>query len=138
MHPTIDAQLRGVDRLIEKVETNIPLPEEAAELLTNARRLLARVAKSWHALAPFYGLDNRTMIGLLTEIAPVVPALQSEVDSATSAPAGVDVIEMAERNAQLRGLLSQVIRALPSTPAGAEARTRIGTYLQQRIETDPA
>ncbi|PRZ42328.1 hypothetical protein CLV47_106200 [Antricoccus suffuscus] len=138
MHPTIDAQLRGADRLIEKVETSVPLTEEAAELLTNARRLLVRVAKSWHALVPFYESDNRAMIGLFGEVSPVVPDLQSEVDRVTSACSATDVITLTKRNEQLRELLSRVIRILPSTPAGGEARTLIGAYLLRRIETDPA
>lgn len=138
MQPTIDVQLGGIDRLLRDVEATEELPETAGELLSHARRLVGQVSRSWASLMAFHYGDNLVMTILLSELAPLVPALHPDIDRATApVPAALDPIALAERNTALRGVLTDVITALPDSGAGAEARAKIADYLLDRITAEP-
>lgn len=141
MHPTIDEQLNGALRLLDVLETESELSTASRELLTNVRRLLGKVQRSWAVQLPFHTADNRALAELLARTAPLVgPALVADVEAA--APGGdgelqLDAAAVATRNTELRALLSRVITGLPRSPEGDAARAEIGDHLRHRVDTDP-
>ncbi|MGW4488497.1 hypothetical protein ACWEOE_32210 [Amycolatopsis sp. NPDC004368] len=136
MRPTIDDQLHGAQRLLDAVATDPGLSRDSREQLANVRRLLTQVGRSWSVLLPFYTADNLTMAQLLTRCVAAGSPLAAEVARVTQpVESGTDVHRAAERNAELRSLLSRVIARLP---AGAPARREITEYLIRRVETDPS
>ncbi|WP_326837306.1 hypothetical protein VSH64_20830 [Amycolatopsis rhabdoformis] len=136
MRPTVDDQLHGAQRLLDAVAADPELSRDSREHLANVRRLLTQVGRSWSALLPFHTADNLTMAELLTRWAPAGTALAEEISQATQpVETGFDPTRAAERNAELRALLSRVIADLPRTGAG---HREITEYLVRRVETDPS
>ncbi|QRP50254.1 hypothetical protein [Amycolatopsis sp. FDAARGOS 1241] len=127
MRPTIEDQLSGAQRLLDDVATDSGLSQDSRENLTNVRRLLTQIGRSWATLLPFYAQDNAALTRLLTRHG--VPVADDE-------PAGYDLAAAATRNAELRAHLSHVITNLP--PDGTAARREITEYLIRRIATDPS
>lgn len=142
MHPTIDEQLHGAQRLLDAVEAESELSTASQESLTNVRRLLKQVARSGAVLLPFHTADNATLGELLVRTGPLVgQALAAEVDAAvhmTRAGSGLHVGAVSTRNAELRALLTRVVVALPRSPDGDTARTEIRDYLRRRVDADPS
>jgi len=129
MHPTIDEQLSGAKRLLDLAEDESQLSATSAEALTNARRLLTQVQRSWSALLPFYLADNARLATLLKESGRAVEdGSQLRAD---------DVVAQARRNAALRQELADVISGLPTGPDGG-LRARIAEYLTARVDADPS
>ncbi|MFE5707780.1 hypothetical protein CJ179_29865 [Rhodococcus sp. ACS1] len=126
MRPTIHEQLSGVDRLLDLADGSHSLPVETSELLSNARRLIKRVATSWDTALPFLLDDNAR----LTEL------LNAGVEA--QAPAPTDITAVVARNEELRGSLTQLISTIPTDPEFRQRRAEIGQYLQWRVATDPA
>ncbi|MEV6899925.1 hypothetical protein [Amycolatopsis sp. NPDC051372] len=132
MRPTIEDQLHGAQRLLDDVAGDPELSRDSHENLANVRRLLKQIGRSWSELLPFYINDNATMAQLLTRHAHDLGI------PAAAEPAGYDVAQAAQRNAELRALLSRVITNLPATTDGTAARREITEYLVRRIEADPS
>lgn len=130
MHPTIDEQLDGARRLIDVAETESELSPSAMEALTNARRLLAQVRRSWAVLLPFYLADNARLSALLARAGR--PVADGEVLGPD------DVVAQADRNAVLRSTLAEVIAGLPDTPADDGLQAEITAYLIARVDADPS
>lgn len=128
MRPTIDDQLHGARRLLDGVMDSDDVPATARATLQNVRRLLDQIGRSWAVLPGFYAEDNAALGALLARLGATPPV----------AVTGADVEAAARHNAELRGLLSAVLRELPAGPAGAAARADIGDYLRHRVATDPA
>ncbi|SDP13565.1 hypothetical protein SAMN05660199_03249 [Klenkia soli] len=134
MHPTVDEQLTGALRLLDVLETEDELSTGGQEVLTNVRRLLGKVQRSWAAQLPFHTTDNAELTTLLNRTAPLVdPGLVPEDDATPP----LDAVAVATRNAELRALLSRVVTGLPRTPEGDAARAEIGDHLRHRVDTDP-
>jgi hypothetical protein len=140
MRPTIEDQLRGAQRLLEDVEADSALTRDSVETLTNVRRLLKQVTRSWSSLLPFYTEDNAAMARLLVRYAQSIgPERAADIAAATvPVDTGYDVAAAAARNAELRSLLSRVIAELPRTPDGDAVRRGITGYLARRVEADPS
>jgi hypothetical protein len=133
VHPTVDAQLRGVGRLLQVVAANADLSPESTEALAEATRMLRRLEASWPRLLPFLDWDNRATAAVLEQVAPLLPAgsaAASRPDPAITLPH--------ERNQALRGLLADAIVALPEGDAGAGARAAIAAHLRERVDRNPA
>ncbi|QZS52712.1 hypothetical protein FXW36_00495 (plasmid) [Rhodococcus opacus] len=126
MRPTIHEQLSGVGRLLDLAQESHPLPAETSELLSNARRLIKRVAASWDTALPFLLDDNAR----LTEL------LDNGVEAQTPLP--TDLRAVAAKNEELRGALAQLITTIPRDPEFRERRAEVGRYLQWRIAADPS
>lgn len=141
MHPTIEEQLHGALRLLDAVAAESDLPTATQELLTNVRRLLGKVDRSWAAQLPFHTADNATLGELLKRTGSLVgPGLAAEVNAVVrSGPVGspLDAPAVATHNAGLRTLLSRVITGLPRSPEADAARTEICGYLRHRVDVDP-
>ena len=125
MRPTIHEQLSGVDRLLGLADESHSLPAETSELLSNARRLIKRVATSWDTALPFLLDDNARLSELLN------------AGVGAEAPVPTDFTAVAARNEELRGSLAQLISTIPRDPEGRQRRAEIGRYLQWRVATDP-
>ena len=125
MRPTIHEQLSGVDRLLDLADESHSLPAERSELLSNARRLIKRVATSWDTALPFLLDDNARLTELLT-------------GTEAREPVPTDITAVAARNEELRGSLAQLISTIPRDPEFRPRRAEIGQYLQWRVATDPA
>ncbi len=143
MHPTIDEQLHGAQRLLDLVEADSELSVASRESLTNVRRLLEQVGRSWSRLLAFRSEDNASLVALLARTAPLVgPELRDAVDGALrTAPlsgSDLDVAVVSARNDELRGMLARVIAELPTTPEGHAARAEIAVYLRRRVDADPS
>jgi hypothetical protein len=130
MHPTIEGQLDGARRLIGVAESESELSPSSVEALTNARRLLAQVQRSWAALLPFYLADNERLSTLLARAGR--PAPDGEL------PRPDDVLAQAGRNAMLRQQLAEVIAELPGSPSDDGLLAEITAYLIARVEADPS
>ena len=125
MRPTIHEQLSGVDRLLNLADESHSLPAETSELLSNARRLIKRVATSWDTTLPFLLDDNARLAELLNAKAEA------------QAPVLTDITAVAARNEELRSSLAQLISTIPRDPESRQRRAEIGDYLQWRVATDP-
>lgn len=136
MHPTIDEQLRGIGRLLDLVEQEGSLTVDGMESLTNARRLVSQVSRSWSAVLPFYHRDNKALRELLLRSRSVLePGAVLADDSSADE---FDVIAVGEQNAALRACLSSVIQQLPRTEDGATVHSEILRYLAARVVEDPS
>ncbi|SDG34144.1 hypothetical protein [Klenkia brasiliensis] len=134
MHPTVDEQLTGALRLLDVLQTEDELSPAGQEVLTNVRRLLGKVQRSWAAQLPFHTADNAELTALLVRTAPLVDPSLVPADDVIPP---LDAVAVATRNAQLRALLSQVVTGLPHTPEGDAARAAIADHLRHRVDTDP-
>ena len=128
MRPTVDEELDGALRLLDTVVREEQVSAGGRDRLRDVERLVRRVRGSWSAILPFLVEDNATLVGLLHKLGTDVPP---------DPEPGVDITAVAARNEQLRERLSATIRVLPAPPEGDDARVRIGTYLQRRVDTDP-
>lgn len=130
MRPTIDEQLDGARRLIDVAETESEISPSSMEALTNARRLLTQVRRSWAALLPFYLADNARLSALLARAGR--PVADGDVLRSD------DVVAQADRNTVLRSTLAEVIAELPDTPSDDGLQAAITAYLIARVDADPS
>jgi len=131
MHPTIDEQLAGAERLLTVIESDSALSASSAEAVANVRRLLKQIGRSWPELLPFYLADNDRLLDLLASAPHAVPG--------AAAPTGaVSVAAAAARNAELRQALSDAIHQLSDDAASDSFRSAALAYLVARTDTDPS
>jgi hypothetical protein len=145
MRPSIDEQLRGIQRLIDTVARDEHLSTAGSEALVGASRALRRLEGTWSGVLPFLVADTRATASLLQSLSHVLPAqLSAEIDRATSSvpsypdPSVFDVAVADERNGELRRLLAKAVAALPVTEHGEAARGEIAAHLRRRLDSDPA
>ena len=136
MHPTIDEQLEGIARLIDRtLERHADDP--SGDRLRTAAGTLRRIAVSWAEMLPFFTWDNAATSELLERLADQVPEeIASRIRAAPeSAIDPLSARAAHDRNKELRGLLAEVIQALP--PQSTAARAEIAAHLRERIARDP-
>ncbi|HEY3737858.1 MAG TPA: hypothetical protein VGL26_10485 [Jatrophihabitans sp.] len=141
MRPTINDQVDGARRLLTGLLEDDEVPAAACETLTNARRLLDQIGRSWAALPGFYARDNTELAQLLQRMRTAVPMdVAARIAKVANAPAppAVDVNAGASHNAELRQSLSDLLHAMPAGPGRDAARGEIGDYLRRRMAADPA
>jgi hypothetical protein len=136
LHPTIDEQLEGVARQIDRTLERHP-DDDSVDRLRAAAGTLRRIADSWAAMLPFFTWDNAAMCALLEQLEAASPEVRAAGVRPLSAVEidPLDVRAAHERNKVLRGLLAETVRALPS--GGAAARAKIAAHLRERIARDP-
>ena len=137
MHPTIDEQLEGIARLIDRTASRHP-DDPSIDRLRTAAGTLRRIAGSWGEILPYLTWDNQAMTALLEEIANDQPG-SAAADADRRLAQTVDptrVGEMHDRNKELRGLLAEAVRQLPADPA--PMRAKIAAHLRERIARDPS
>lgn len=137
MHPTIDEQLEGIARLIDRVAGRHP-DDPSVDRLRTAAGTLRRIAGSWEAMPNFLSWDNESMVTLLETLGAQVPdgvatRARALTPSETDPPT---VRTVHDRNKALRGLLAEVVQALP--PDAAAPRAAIAAHLRERIARDPS
>jgi hypothetical protein len=128
MRPTIEEQLRGVERLLKDVADDRSLSEESATLLRDAQKQLRRVAGSADAREAFLGWDNQETRMLLDGLLPLLP---DDVETAVSAG------DLASTNEELRRLLCRAVDELPNDEHGEAGRRRIVDHLLTRVDANP-
>jgi hypothetical protein len=137
MHPTIDEQLEGIARLIERsVETTGDGPE--SERLRTAAGTLRRVSKSWALMLPYLTWDNEATASLIENLhIDISKDLLDQVHTIDSTPMDpLDFVAVHDRNNALRGVLAHAIQSLPAS-AGT-ARAAIASHVRERIARDPS
>lgn len=137
MHPTIDEQLAGIARLIERAAERDP-EDPALQRLQTAAGTLRRIAGSWAEILPFLTWDNDAMKRLLEDHRAALSKAQ-QVQLAALAADAIDPLcarSAHERNKALRGLLAELIQDLPSE--ASQLREAVGTHLKERIAREPS
>ncbi len=136
MHPTIDEQLEGIARLIERTLARHP-DDPSVDRLRTAAGTLRRIAGSWAEMLPYFTWDNAATLSLLQSLSDVLPEEIVRGVRAASENPGTPLAALAahDRNKELRRLLAEAIQALP--PERADARTQIAAHLRERIARDP-
>ena len=143
MHPTPDEQLRAAQRTLDQVSVDPSLAPGAREALDDVRRMLRRLEASWAQRLPFLLLDNRLAMELLRSIAPHVPDLVAEIESAdadvtSSGRDGVNEPAAHDLNKRLQALLGRAVHCLPDDADGDAGRSRIAAHVRARLAADPA
>jgi len=136
LHPTIDEQLEGIARLIDRTMERHP-DDPSVDRLRDAAGTLRRVANSWAAMLPFLSWDNAAMRALLEKLDAKPPrAVAARARASAAAERDpLDVRAAHDENKLLRGLLAEVVQALP--PGAAAPRAEIAAHLRERIARDP-
>jgi hypothetical protein len=137
MHPTIDEQLEGIARLIDRsVETTGDGPE--CERLRTAAGTLRRISKSWTLMLPYLTWDNEATVRLLESLEiDLSQDLLDQVRTIGSTPMDpLDFVAVHDRNNALRGVLSDAIQSLPAS--ADTARAAITSHIRERIARDPS
>lgn len=137
MHPTIDEQLEGIARLVERAAERHP-DDPSAKSLRTAAGTLRRIAGSWAEILPYLTRDNREMQRLLERFDSDLPKevrarlgalVKEEVD-----PLSARAVE--GRNRALRAVLADWVRRLP--PSAEIPRAAIIACFRDRIARDPS
>ena len=144
MQPTVDADLRAARLAIARVVAEEDVSPEAIAGLEEVSRTIGRVERSWARVLPYLVFENRATAGLLAELAPLVSEDVADEIAALRVPraddddlAQFDAGAVNELNGRLRGILAQVIRALPAGEAGAQPRTAIRLHLERTLALRP-
>jgi hypothetical protein len=140
VHPTVDAQLDGIARLVEQAAGRLleQLDDApTADRLRTAAGTLRRLAAGWSMILPYLTWDNQATLVLLESLGRGDRA--RHVASAPLDP--LDAAAVHARNLELRALLAEAVRALPapdgSGPASA-ARAAVAAHVRERIARDPS
>jgi len=137
LHPTIDEQLEGIARLIERTADR-HAADPSADRLRAAAGTLRRIAGSWAEVLPYLSGDNDAMVALLDRLSAELPDGAAARARALCAekidPLATRAVH--DRNKALRGLLAEVVKTLPAEASAP--RAAIGEHLRQRIARDPS
>lgn len=142
MHPTPDEQLRAVLRSIDEVAAEPSLSPSSRAALDDARRLVRRLERTWTRRLPFLLLDNHLAAELLSSLAPMLPQLVDEIESAATAVSSIGGHTVEETtvhgtNKRLQDLLARAVHLLPDGHEGNAARSRIAAHARSRLAADP-
>ncbi len=138
MQPTVAAQLRAIQRLVQEARADPVLGVAAAQALTLAAAQLRRLEGAEATRLPFLVEDNVAMAALLADLAVLVPDLAPPDPPLLSPEAVTSEAAAARRNVELRQLLAQAVYLLPDDDAGDAGRTRVAQLLRARLGRNPA
>lgn len=137
MKPTIDEQLEGIARLVERVVERHP-DDPSVSLLRNGTGTLRRMARAWSEILPFLTWDNRAMCALFDRFDADLPeAMRTELRALKKV--GIDPLsarDVEARNRAFRAVLAHWVRSLP--PGSELLRSAITTHCRDRIARDPS
>ena len=120
MRPSIEEQLLGTCRILEKVVAPCVADPYARTILDGLIGNLRMLTGALPAIPAFLDSDNRATADLLGRFQAVVAAeLAASIAQALGRPepAGTDTNALAARNCELRELLSQALCSAGVTPA---------------------
>jgi len=136
-HPTIDEQLDGIARLIDRTVERLDT-DPSADRLSAAAGTLRRIAGSWHAMAGYLSWDTEATLAVLEAHADVLPdGLTDRARRLAAEPADdpLDGRAAQDDNLAARDLLAEAVRSLPDDARAA--RTAFTSHLRERIARDP-
>ena len=120
MRPTIEEQLLGTCRILEKVVSPCVVDPYARTILEGLIGNLRMLTSALPAVPGFLNSDNRATAGLLGQLQAVVaPDLAACIALALGRPEpdAADMTALDQRNCELRELFSQALRDASLTPA---------------------
>ena len=120
MRPTVEEQLLGTCRILEKVVSPCVADPYARTMLGGLIANLRMLTGALPAVPGFLHGDNRATAGLLVQLQAVVAAdLAASIALALARPEpeATDMAALEQRNCDLRELLSQALSGAGLTPA---------------------
>ena len=120
MRPTVEEQLLGTCRILEKVVSPCVADPYARTMLEGLIANLRMLTSALPAVPGFLDFDNRATAGLLGQLQPAVaPDLAAAIALALNRPApdAADMAALEQRNNELRELFSQALCGAGLTPA---------------------
>ena len=120
MRPTVEEQLLGTCRILEKVVSPCVADPYARTILEGLIGNLRMLTGALPAVPGFLNSDNRATAGLLAQLQAVVaPDLAASIALALGRPEpdAVDMTALDQRNCELRELFSQALCDAALTPA---------------------
>ena len=124
MRPTVEEQLLGTCRILEKVVAPCVADPYARTMLEGLIANLRMLTGALPAVAGFLNSDNRATVGLLGQLQAVVaPELAAAIALALARPEpdAADMTALEQRTCDLRELLSQALSGSGLTPAMRDA-----------------
>ena len=124
MRPTVEEQLLGTCRILEKVVAPCVADPYARTMLEGLIANLRMLTGALPAVAGFLSSDNLATAALLGQLQPVVaPDLAASIALALARPEpdAADMTALEQRNCDLRELLSQALSGSGLTPAMRDA-----------------
>lgn len=137
MRPTVEEQLLGTCRVLEKVVAPCVADPFARNILQGLIGNLRMLGGAVPAVPGFLRDDNAATAKLLALLQPALaPALAQRIAAALdeAAPDAVNVAALDERNQNLRALLAEAVRGEALTP---EQHTAIVQYMSERASQAP-
>ena len=120
MRPTVEEQLLGTCRILEKVVSPCVADPYARTILEGLIANLRMLTGALPAVPGFLNSDNRATAGLLGQLqAGVAPHLAAAIALALGRPEpdAANMAALEQRNNELRELLSQALSGADLTPA---------------------
>ena len=124
MRPTVEEQLLGTCRILEKVVSPCVADPYARTMLEGLIANLRMLTGALPAVPGFLYGDNRATAGLLGQLRAVVaPELAASIALALARPEpdATEMTALEQRNCELRDLLSQALSGTRLTPAMRDA-----------------
>lgn len=124
MRPTVEEQLLGTCRILEKVVAPCVDDPYARTMLDGLVANLRMLTAALPAVPGFLHADNRATAGLLAQLqAAATPELAASIALALAVaePDPTDLAALEQRNGELRELLSQALGGNGLTPAMRDA-----------------
>ena len=137
MRPTVEEQLLGTCRILEKVVSPCVADPYARTILEGLIGNLRMLTSALPAVPGFLNSDNRATAGLLGQLQAVVaPGLAAGIALALGRPEpdAVDMTALEQRNCELRELLSQALSGAGLTPAMRAAALK---HMTERAARSP-
>lgn len=137
MRPTVEEQLLGTCRILEKIVSPCVVDPYARTILQGLIGNLHMLTSALPAIAGFLRSDNLATAALLGQLqADVTPVLAASIAQARVQPEpdAADMAALDQRNAALRELLSQALSDTDLTPA---MRTAALAHMRARASAAP-
>ena len=137
MRPTVEEQLQGTCRVLEKVVAPCVTDAYARTMLAGLIANLRMLSGALPAVSGFLASDNRSTAALLAQLQAVVaPDLAARIGHALSQPEpdATDMAALDRRNGQLRELFSQALCGPGLTP---DLRAAALAHMSERASRAP-